>query len=237
MHTKLRSLTVFVALIALSAPPAGVPADSGTTNFFLGSKKVRGLGSRVSGQGEIGVEMSFGRIDWPIKVAVDVMGAGNLRSLIDDYTYVYSYYDPYTMTSYNYYYDYEGVDALTTTFEVDLGVRKVWEFDHSNIRPYVGGGPAFISASTRLSDPDDFFFGGAVSDSDLGVGWWAGGGVFWRLGEKLNLGVNARYSTAKVEFTSTGDSATDALLFGGSGARNRTDVGGAHIGLLLGWGW
>lgn len=236
MPRRLRILTVLIALFALSAPPAGLPAkDNGTVNFFLGGKQINGFGSGVDSHGEIGVEMSFGRIDWPVQIAVDVMMSGNTHNLIDDYTYVYSYYDPYTYTYYTYIYEYTGLDIGTSTFELDLGVRKTWDFDKSRIHPYIGGGPAFISASACLADAGDHCYWDDDIDSDMAVGWWVGGGLFWRLGERFNLGLNLRYSSAEIEFDRTGDPLVDDALF--EDDDNKLDVGGVHAGLILGWGW
>jgi hypothetical protein len=49
---------------------------------------------------------------------------------------------------------------------------------------------------------------------------WAGGGVFWRLGRRFNLGGTVRWSDAQV------------TLFD-----NDVQAGGVTYGLLLGWGW
>jgi hypothetical protein len=62
--------------------------------------------------------------------------------------------------------------------------------------------------------------GVTVSDDDMVVGAWVGGGVFWHLGRVFNIGFSARYSKATVTF------------FGIDG-----EGGGTHAGVLLGWGW
>jgi hypothetical protein len=59
-----------------------------------------------------------------------------------------------------------------------------------------------------------------VSQSESGGGGWLGGGVFWRLGERFNLGLAARFTSAEVRFPA-GD----------------IEAGGTHLGLTLGWGW
>jgi len=106
-----------------------------------------------------------------------------------------------------------GLTLEARTSEVDLGVRKFWDADR--IHPYLGGGLAIIYADARLR------VGGLrISDDDTGAGFWAGGGVTWRLGSRFNIGVSARYSNAGVTIAGV-----DA------------DAGGFTAGLLLGWGW
>ncbi|HET9481012.1 MAG TPA: hypothetical protein VFP98_04580, partial [Candidatus Polarisedimenticolia bacterium] len=107
-----------------------------------------------------------------------------------------------------------GLDIDLTTQEFAGGIRKIWEA--GNARPYIGGGLAIIRADAEISTP-----GGSVSDDDIGIGPWFGGGVFWRIGQAFNIGIAGRWSTADVEFD------------GGP----EVDAGGLHAGLLLGWGW
>jgi len=105
-----------------------------------------------------------------------------------------------------------GVDSKATTGELGLGVRKIWNTGSSRrVHPYIGGGVSFIAAK---------FEAGSTSDKDNGVGAWLGGGIFWRLGSRFNLGMSLRGSSANVD------------LYG-----VRADAGGGHFGLCLGWGW
>jgi hypothetical protein len=59
---------------------------------------------------------------------------------------------------------------------------------------------------------------GTLNGSALGL--WIGGGIYWRLGSRFNIGLAARYSSASVE------------LFGVD-----VEAGGPMYGMLLGWGW
>ena len=54
-------------------------------------------------------------------------------------------------------------------------------------------------------------------DDDVGFGPWLDGGFLWTVRRKLSLGVNLRYSYAKTDVNDQGN------------------VGGTHIGFLLGW--
>ena len=99
------------------------------------------------------------------------------------------------------------------TSEFGIGIRKIWGNGH--VHPYFGGGAGFVYGGAELN-----FSGIIVKDSDTSAGAWAGGGVFWRLGPRFNLGLAARYSQAKV------------TLFDSD-----LEAGGYHGGLILGWGW
>jgi len=104
------------------------------------------------------------------------------------------------------------VEAITSEF--NAGVRKIWEVSGSPIRPYIGGGLAFVNAELTVTD----FF--TVVDDDRGTGIWLNGGVYWTLGQSFNLGLDVRYSDA------------DVTLFGVD-----AKAGGTHIGLILGYHW
>ncbi len=98
-------------------------------------------------------------------------------------------------------------------YELDGGVRKFWGVWKDRIRPYAGGGAAFIKAEVRrnlslISTDTD----------DLGAGLWLEGGAMFKVRKKFSLGLDLRYSTA------------DVTLFG-----DKLDAGGAHGGLLFGW--
>ncbi len=95
-----------------------------------------------------------------------------------------------------------------TTREIDVGVRKIWE--RGRVRPYIGGGFAFIKGEVE----------GGPSDDDSAVGGWIGGGVLWRLGPRFNLGFSVRVSRAEPE------------LFGID-----FESGGEFVGVALGWSW
>ena len=58
---------------------------------------------------------------WPISMALDLMDTGGKHG-------------------------HDGMEDLGHTTEVDLGVRKIFQNQHSKIRPYVGGGIAFMHA-------------------------------------------------------------------------------------------
>ena len=106
-----------------------------------------------------------------------------------------------------------GIDIEGSTAEIGVGVRRIWE--PGRTRPYIGGGLALV-----VAEFEGRFSGVTLSEDDTGIGAWVGGGVFWRLGSRFNLGIAARYSKAEV------------TIFGVD-----AEAGGTHVGILLGWGW
>jgi hypothetical protein len=104
-------------------------------------------------------------------------------------------------------------DEVKTT-ELNIGVRKIWDSPY-HMHPFVGGGIAVIQAEIEGTPFDT-----PVSKNETGGGVWAGGGVYWTLGEHVNMGLDLRWSKARI-----------------SRAFAETDVGGEHAGLIVGYHW
>ena len=214
----MRRLRVIAPLLVLLLIVPAVPHSDvkKSFNFFLGMKNIDDFseeetGADIENQFDLGLEMSFGGNDWPVMIAVDILG-----SSADD-SFSYYYYD--YVYGYGYFNDY---DVKASTLELAVGVRKTWEFAGNPTRPYIGGGITGIRGEVEF-DVDTPFDSFSVDDSGFGVGWWVGGGVYWKLGQSFNLGVNVRHSSAEVDFDDFGVS--------------NVDVGGTHFGLILGWGF
>lgn len=180
----------FLALLLLLGAPP--PAQAGHANLFLGAKALdENDWAPLDSQTEVGVEASWGGQDWPVLIATDLLGSASSENVL-------------------------GIDIEGSTGELDLGVRKIWNTGGKRrVHPHLGGGIAYLSAKFEGASG-----GVKVSDDDTGVGVWLGGGIFWRLGTRFNLGMSARVSTASV------------TLYDVDG-----DAGGGHFGLILGWGW
>ncbi len=104
----------------------------------------------------------------------------------------------------------------STTTELDFGVRKFWNMRSvRNMHPFLGGGLGLFRAEAEVSS---FLFDGSASGT--GAGAWVDGGIFWRLGERLNLGFEARVSRGKVSIEDVD-----------------VEAGGEHLGFLVGFGW
>jgi hypothetical protein len=95
-----------------------------------------------------------------------------------------------------------------TTTEFSLGINKTWT--RHQFRPFVAGGFSIVNSDIEVRDPVDVF-----EDDDSGVGLYAQGGGYWRLGKSLNLGGMLRYSVFSDDF----------------------EGGGLHLGLIVGYGW
>ncbi len=109
--------------------------------------------------------------------------------------------------------DVAGADLEGSTMEFDLGIREIKNSENFNY--YIGLGFGLVSAHAEATGS-----GFKIDDSDTGISGWGGGGIFWRLGSRFNLGLAARYSVA------------DVALFD-----EDVRAGGFHYGVILGWGW
>lgn len=204
------------ALIALlAAVAAAVPAvaEGGEVSLLLGRKSLSDDAlddAGADGQSEIGVLVTLD-FDWPVALAIDL-----LRSS-DDARRTFNTPNPLRL------------DTDVSTLELDVGVRKSWE--KSKLRPYVGGGLAFVRLDAEQIESGTLG-GGApfstllVDDSDNGFGFWLGGGVVYLAGERFSVGVDLRYSDAGADLSPpAGGSTVDV------------DSGGTHLGLIAGYRW
>ena len=179
-------------LLALSA--SGPARAEANINFFLGSKSLdQDDWGTFDQQGAFGIQTTFGPNDWPIGIAIDAYGSADSENIfvVGDVR----------------------ADLVQATGGLNVGVRKIWK--PRKARPFVGGGLAFVTADR------EFLLGAlTVSDSDTAPGGWVDGGVFWRLGKRFNIGLEARVTRAEVQI-------------GGADIQ----AGGFYFGILLGWGW
>jgi len=106
------------------------------------------------------------------------------------------------------------LDSEGSTKELRVGLCKIWE-PTTSMRPFLGGGLAAISAEIERSA-----LGLTERDHDAGTGLWLNGGIYWTFGAGVNLGFEVGYSQARIS------------LFG-----EKSDAGGTHAGLLMGFTW
>jgi len=239
---KHRLLLILIMALLLVSTGSAMAEMKGEVNLFLGMKNVTDSDFEnieiipldlfpnstldVSSMTEYGIGASFGGVDWPVMIAVDVLMAS------EDDAYNFQYYGDY---------DFK-LKAELETMEVDLGVRKFWT-KHEKFHPYVGGGVAWIDADAEMAlfGPAEIatrqatqeLFGQCASDS--GVGYWLGGGALWRITSMFSLGLDLRYSDASVDFVFEGDEMLpDRQVVEGSW---KADVGGLHYGLQFGFRW
>lgn len=188
----MRKIIFFIVVCFLLSIPSSAICDSwtGNINAFLGTKQLdKDDWEPLEEQSEFGVMVDFKKTNWPVSIAIDFLSSS------DDTTI-------------------SGINLEGKTTEFAFGVRKIFDTS-SNIRPFIGGGLANISAemSAQLG-------GVSVSDDDSTMGFWLCGGIYWTFAESFNLGLHLRYSDAEVTmYNYTGE------------------AGGTHTGLILGYHW
>ncbi|ANM30037.1 hypothetical protein ABI59_11335 [Acidobacteria bacterium Mor1] len=179
-----RRLSIFCVLLALAAVPAAAGSDF---NIIYGTKSMDDDFAPFDSQQSLMASLTLGDDNWPVYLAVDFL-------LSDD----------------------DSMDGSTvftegSTRELAFGARKVW--DHSRVRPFVGGGITRIEGEFRREN---------LIVDDAALGFWLDAGVFWRIGDSFNLGIEGRMSRAKVEIGPDG---------------SEVEAGGESVGLLVGFGW
>ncbi len=224
---------VLISLVLAGALGAGAGAafagtDVGSINFIIGRKNITGdtlfvgppSGVVADGQPALGVELTWGRQGWPALIALDV-----LHSYDDGVTRVPAFF---TTPAYD-------QRLRASTFEIGLGVRRAWTV--LGLSPYLGAGGSLVrgNAVVEISDPNAGQFG-ALTASARGrasaFGYWAGGGIYRRLGPRFQLGLAGRYSKATLPasrlIVESGSLPTSASI-------REIDAGGLHINLVVGW--
>jgi opacity protein-like surface antigen len=179
-----RAAAVILLVAAIFA--AAESRAEGQIALFLGQKDLDDAdwAKPLDSQDEIGMHLSVGRETWKVRMAVDF-----LVSMGDD------------------------DDREAAIYELNGGVRKFWSLWKDRIRPFAGGGLAFVKAERS----DDTVLVGGDSD-DFAGGLWIDGGAMFKVRKKFSLGLDLRYSTAEIKL---GD--------------DKIDAGGTHAGLLVGW--
>jgi hypothetical protein len=182
---------------ALTAAAMGAPVRahgevvSGDVNLLVEEKFLDTVEwEPTDRQGELGLMTNWQGRSWPVAVAADFLAASREA--------------PFQGGVYT--------QQQARTFELDLGARKIWQA-RWDLRPYAGIGPALAYARLQNLGPVQ-----TISSSDSGAGFWMDAGVFYIFTDVLNIGIDVRYSYAKVR------------LFGLD-----KDAGGLHVGLLAGY--
>ncbi len=195
MSKRLALLTV----ITLACTVGMVHAD-GNANFVLGARALdEDDWEPVEDQGVFGVNVDLGRDPWPVWIDLGF----HVSAAEEDFR------DPFFFGGH--------VDLTATLAEFSVGVVKTWRVSGGNVRPFAGGGLAAVTAEVEFDGPGF----GDVDEDDTSGAIYGRGGVYWRIGSRFNLGVDAR------------------ILMGSD-----FDIGGVdfeadyfQIGVLVGWGW
>jgi hypothetical protein len=116
------------------------------------------------------------------------------------------------------------------TCEFNAGIRKVWNCG-PNLQPFLGGGLSAVGASTttqlhvRYYDSQGHWFysdwhGYHQEDSDIGIGYWVSGGVYFLFNKNWHVGAQVQYSAGNIHLFS-----------------HNLDAGGVHGMLMIGINW
>lgn len=184
-----RLLPALLAALIISPLMAEDSGSTGNVNGYLGAKHLdEDDWEPVENQGAFGVLFDIRGRDWPISLAANLIGSGEV--------------------------DEDGpVDTTGSTSELQLGVKKIWDFP-GKFHLGLGGGLAIVSAAIEVDGP-----GPSTDDDDSGLGAWLSLDPYWTFGH-FNLGPHIAISAAEV------------TLFG-----DDKKAGGLHVGLALGYHW
>ena len=204
---------ILIAALA-SCLPLGQAALAGDANLLYGQKSLgedRFDVAGVDGQTQWGAMVNL-EFDWPVMLAVDILSSSdeNTQQIvtgIQDYDLAFT--------------------TEVETLELNVGARKLWDWI---VEPYVGAGIAYIQLDVKQTEFGSFMgnpFSDVVLDDDDGtLGFWLDAGFLYRLGGKLNVGLDIRYSDASADLTPVGFTESVKL-----------DSGGMHYGIFLGYHW
>lgn len=116
------------ALCAALPTHAGAGDWSGDANLFIGQKLLNGRDwEPVDQPQELGVEVSWGKKDWPIQIATDLLTTSEKKTEL-------------------------GVEHQGHTREFDFGFRKTWD-KKAKLHLFFGGGMAALSGKIETSSP------------------------------------------------------------------------------------
>jgi hypothetical protein len=217
----------FAVLILLAAFPTQASAEpgwDGSLNFVLARRPANGDLQPTDTMSQYGLAWSFGRSDWPIKLAFDLVYAKGDGVEKGEIPGIPASPGPPPVLEVPPI-PWEKM-AETSVMEMALGVRKEW--GEGITHPFLGGGLegtylAYQSVYAEVGSPSVT----QVDDNDTAVGIWLDAGSTWRIGKRFNLGFEVRYSFAEVRLEV--DPAT--------GHTERKDASALQYGLVAGWGF
>ena len=193
MRRHLTGSILSLALLAVLVPGISGTASAeggwtGHVNFMLGQSYLDdGKWGSLDRQDAFGLKIDFRNRDWPVNIAVDMVGCTKEEdSLVPGTGRV--------------------IRQSADISELDLGVRKFWD-QGPLFHPFVGGGVALATAERQSL--------GIEYDGD-GVGLWLDAGISLAVTAHFNIGAELRYSWAEVDLgperINTGGVTAGALL-------------------------
>lgn len=219
-------LASLLLAITFGASSASAQPGVGSVNFVLAYKGLNEDWNLDGGTGRayqpaLGVELSWGKKDWPVHIAFDV-----LHSYDDGIQHVPPFF---TTPAYD-------LRLKAGTLELGLGARRA--FDLMGWAPYIGAGGSWVrgNLAVEVIDPNGGQFGtstGSAHARSSSFGWWMGGGLQRRLGPHFQIGASARFS--KATLPSQPLLVDYGALPAGVTTFPELDGGGQAIQLVLGW--
>jgi len=160
-----RFVLALVLVLSLSAAPRAADM-TGNVQFLLGQRWLSDSWGDVKDEPSVfGVEVDFAPVTSPVHVALSMQLAGDSSTL------------PGPLTS---------GDVDVGFFEFSAGF--LWlPVKKAVVRPYIGGGGLTMAAATG----NDFLLFGA-DEHDQSFGFYANAGVFFKVGDHFNIGVDGR---------------------------------------------
>ncbi len=204
-------IPISMLLLFFGTPAIAGAADwSGNVNALVGLKMLDDSDwGDFDNQTEVGVMADFGMDSWPLSLCANLLYSNDSTSDYHDHE-----------VGNTYYYTYYAEDA--STVELNLGVKKIWTpADRFNL--YVAGGLAVIYGEMEITQADNLYDGtyrDTDREDDTGLGGWGAVGCYVTFSSHVNVGVDLRYSSAKIDMYD-----------------DEIDAGGVHLGLLVGYAW
>jgi hypothetical protein len=113
-------------------------------------------------------------------------------------------------------------DVVGNTSEINFGFRKIWDME--SVHPFLGAGIAIIHGKV---EPEDSWDKCEVTSA----GYWFGGGAYWRLRERYNVGFDIKRSSATADMDNVTCSGTRMMFKTGQ------ELGGTQMGVVVGLHW
>jgi len=169
INTHIKKI-VFIGLTLLTVSSVQANEWTGNVSAYLGQKSLDNKDwSNIDKPLSVGVLFDIKKKSWPVSIALDIIASGDVEELG-------SQKDEVRMS------------------EIHLGARKIFALKNSSFKPYLGGGLALVTAErnnkTAISK---------LSSKNDAVGVWVGVGTYVSMSEHFMIGLDLRYSKAKVE--------------------------------------
>jgi hypothetical protein len=140
---------------------------TGHISYVIGYKRLERGWSPGADHAEYGLfDFDVARRSWPIRIAGQVL-------------LTYAGDTP------------KGLTGNFQTYEVNLGLRKVFEI-HGSVHPFIGGGASVIGARTSNLLNEE------RNRNDATVGLWGGGGLYWEFNAHWHTGIELQYSWGEI---------------------------------------